>query len=240
MHQLAEGCTLVGNTLAQLVGIHVKVIKQAFNVAFRGCSLSRCFNGVKNGFQSLVQVLVLIGLFQNITEQLARQNEETLFLYKVILGLFRLFIRKFGVIKAFFFALVNVRGQVFGDIAVKKHSKNVLLKIPPIDRPTKVVCNSPNRTVQLCPFQFFLVICHIIWILRFYRWKYNLYLLVNVNLIPFLEQSSPFSPKQNWPGLLLNLFRSRFDNHGTNQERSTTVFHPSKVVGCFRQEKPVS
>lgn len=38
--------------------------------------------------------------------------------------------------------------QVLGDEAVELHAKHISLEVPTIDRPTQVVCNTPNRLVQ--------------------------------------------------------------------------------------------
>lgn len=61
IQELAEFLIPLGNSGAQLIVIHIKVIEEASKVAFRFTPLGRLFNGMEDFFQGLVEVLIPFG-----------------------------------------------------------------------------------------------------------------------------------------------------------------------------------
>ncbi len=85
-------------------------------------------------------------------EEFTGQDEETLGFDQGFTSVFGFVVRVFGVVKI---ALpcrvldgVDVVGQIFGDIAVKKHAQDVLLEIPTVHRTAQVVGDVPNGSVK--------------------------------------------------------------------------------------------
>ena len=119
---------------------------------------------VEYTLQGFIQVFIVVGSEIDIAKQLGRKNKKALFFYQAIASFFCIGIGHFGIIKigisGFPFARIDVVGQILGDIAIKHSSENVVLKIPAVNGTTKIVGDSPYRTMQFVTFLLFLCIYH--------------------------------------------------------------------------------
>ena len=118
----------------------------------------------KDGLQRFVEVFILSRSGLDIAEQFAGQDEKALCFDEIVPGLLRVAVRKPGVVKIrvarLALAVVDVVCKVFGNIALKQHAEHILLKIPAVHAPAQIVCNAPDRAVQLIPLLLFSIVCH--------------------------------------------------------------------------------
>ena len=154
----------LGHGGPQLVAVDVDVIKEALEVILALAALGGVFNGLEDGGQGLVEVLVLGCSGTDIGKQLAGEDEEALGGDQVLPGLLGILIGEEGIVKplvaCFLFSLVDVIGKVFGDVSVKQHTQDVLLKVPAVYAAPQVVGNGPNGAVEFLAFLFLFMIRH--------------------------------------------------------------------------------
>lgn len=162
--QLHQFVVTLGYGIAKLLAVHVKVVKQTFEVIFAVRPYGRLFYVLKGSFQRFVQVFIKGGAAANIGKEFAWQNEETLdgkYLFTGDLSFLIAHLRIVNVIDTGFrHAFVQVGGKVFRDIPVEQHPQNVLLKIPAVHAAAKIVGDVPYHTMELCPLLFFPVVTH--------------------------------------------------------------------------------
>lgn len=148
----------------QFVAVDVDVIKEALEVILALAALGGVFNGLEDGGQGFVEVLVLGCSGTDIGKQLAGEDEEALGGDQVLPGLLGILIGEEGIVKplvaCFLFSLVDVIGKVFGDVSVKQHTQDVLLKVPAVYAAPQVVGNGPNGAVEFLAFLFLFMIRH--------------------------------------------------------------------------------
>ena len=162
--QLHQFVVTLGYGIAKLLAVHVKVVKQTFEVIFTVRSYGRLFYVLKRLFQRFVQVLIKVGAAANIDKEFTWQNEKTFDGKYLFTGDFSFLIAHLRIVNVintgFRHAFVEVGGKVFRNIPVEQHPQNVLLEIPAVHATAKIVGDVPYHTMELCPLLFFPVVSH--------------------------------------------------------------------------------
>ena len=139
-------------------------VKKAAEIRLAVAALGGVLNRLKDRFQRLVQILVQRRAAADAAKQLAWQDEKALGLDEIVSGLLRVVVRKLGVVKRcvarFALAVVDVICKVLGNVTVEQHTEHILLEIPAVHAPAQIVCNAPDRAVQLVPLLLFSIVCH--------------------------------------------------------------------------------
>lgn len=164
VHQLDQPLVALGNRAAQFVAVDVDVVKKPAEIRLAVAALGGVLDCLKHRFQRFVQILVQRRAAADAAKQLAWQDEKALCFDEIVPGLLRVAVRKPGVVKIrvarLALAVVDVVCKVFGNIALKQHAEHILLKIPAVHAPAQIVCNAPDRAVQLIPLLLFSIVCH--------------------------------------------------------------------------------
>lgn len=117
-----------------------------------------------DGLQRFVEVFVQRCALADVGKQLAGQDEKSFCFDQVCPSLLRISVRQGGVVECgvtgLALALVDVVGEVLGNVAVKQHSQNVLLEVPAVHAAPQVVGDAPYGAVKLLALLLFSVIRH--------------------------------------------------------------------------------
>ena len=62
-------------------------------------------------------------------------------------------------------AFIYVVRKIFRYVTIKEHPQHILLEVPTINAPPEIIGNPPYYAVQLGPFLFLFVICHLCYLL---------------------------------------------------------------------------
>ena len=156
-HKFIQGLITILNTRPQFLAIHIEVVKKTREVSFTLRILCRFLNRLKNFLQSLIQVLIGASLRVHILKKLTGVKEETTLFHNLLnyikVDLQVIYLRvveAFGT--CFLFLVRDVLREIFRNKPVEHHAQYILFKVPAIYRPTKIIGNTPNSTVQLCTF----------------------------------------------------------------------------------------
>ena len=164
VHQLDQPLVALGDRAAQLVAVDVNVVKESAEIRLAVAALGGVLDRLKDRFQRLVQILVQRRAAADTAEKLARQDEKAFGADQIVSGLLRIAVRKLGVVKRcvarFALAVVDVVCKVLGNVTVEQHTEHILLEIPAVHAPAQIVCNAPDRAVQLVPLLLFSIVCH--------------------------------------------------------------------------------
>lgn len=92
------------------------------------------------------------GVFADVVEELAGEDEETLGGDHFLTDVFGFGVGEIGVVEAGYasFVLIGVDelAEVLGDIAVKEHAEDVLFEVPAVDGAAQVVGDVPDGAVE--------------------------------------------------------------------------------------------
>ena len=145
--ELYQALVATLNRGAQLVAVHVKIVKQTYETLFGFVSTRRILDISEHLFKSLVQVFVLCSSGSNIAKQFRRQQEETLFLDKALSRFLRCFIRELSIVEIFVsrldFSSVDVVCQVLRYVTIKHGAKDIAFEFPAADTASELISHCP-------------------------------------------------------------------------------------------------
>ena len=166
VQQLHQHLVPLGDGFADGLAVHVEIIKQTGEVAFRLAAGSAAFDVVEYPFQRFVQVLVLIRAGEDVAEQFRGQDEEALYQYQIFTSSFCLVVGQLGIgkimVASFVFTLVNICREVLRNVAVEHRPQHIRLEIPlrHMPRVDKVGSDFVDSAEQLVPLLLVLSVSH--------------------------------------------------------------------------------
>ena len=137
---------LVFDRPPQAVARGVEIIKQPFDVLFRGVTHGRALNSGEDRLEIRIKIFVVIRLGDDIGKELAGVDEVALGLDGIIFDLIRNdVIVQLGVVDAFV-STFNVASEILTDETVEKRAKHILLEVPSVHRAAHVIGNLPDAS----------------------------------------------------------------------------------------------
>ncbi len=140
--------------VAELVGVRVDVLEEAFEVRLGRSTDCGCLDVLEGVLEGHVQVLVLSGVPTDVGEQLGRLDEDALLGHDLVLGQDGLLVVELLVVEVsnagVAHPLVDIRRHVLADVAVEKRPEDVLLEVPAVHAASQLVGKGPDSLVQFC------------------------------------------------------------------------------------------
>ena len=162
VQNLAKRFVAFHHRCAQLVAVHVDVVKQPFQVVLALRAFGGRLDVGEHLLQCFVQVGIVLCILPYVAEQFRGQDEKAFFYHQLFPGTFRFFVRKVGIVKIIVpggtLQVVDIIGDVLRNEAVEQHAKHILLEVPSVHAVAQVLRYSPYRLVQLLPL--LVACCH--------------------------------------------------------------------------------